>query len=230
MLLTGSGIKIGKIGGHELYIDPIPFAFLGFYIFWSAQGDYSWPISFMVAAVLSILIHELGHAVAIRGLTGQHTAIILGFGGATISYGTKNAWSQLLISLAGPAAGALLGAAAWLVASSLAEFYSWEPWEFFTGDSIWLMTLRNMIWISVFWTILNLLPAVPLDGGQALRAVLLVVGLKPFKVRRYSRFVAIGVAALIIFYQQKSGASVILVFIALMIILRCMDEARTEGW
>jgi len=230
VLLTGSGIKIGRIGGHELYIDPIPFAFLGIYVFMGADGNYAWPISFMVAAVLSILIHELGHAVAIRRLTGQFTAIVLGFGGATISYGTQKARSQLLISLAGPAAGMVLGGAAWLVAQSVAEFYSWEPWAFYTGDSIWLMALFNMIWISVFWTILNLLPAVPLDGGQALRAILTMTGLRPFKVRRYTRFTAIVVAALIILYQQQSDASIILLFIALMIILRCMDEARAEGW
>ena len=228
--MTGSGIKIGRIGGHELYIDPIPFAFLGIYVFWGAEGDYAWPVSFLVAAVFSILIHELGHAVAIRGLTGQHTAIILGFGGATISYGTKSARSQLLISRAGPGAGMVLGSAAWLVAKSLVPFYSWEPWGFYSGDSIWLMALQSMIWISVCWTILNLLPAVPLDGGQALRALLTMVGLKPFKARRYTRFTAIVIAGLMILWQQQSGVSIILLFIALMIILRCLDEARVEGW
>jgi stage IV sporulation protein FB len=230
VLLTGSGIKIGKIGGHELYLDPISFAFLGVYLYLNAGGDYAWLTAFLVAMVFSVLVHELGHAVAIQWLTGQHTAIVIGFGGVTLYAGTRKPGSDLLISLAGPLAGAALGFVGWLLAGSLVEFRSWEPWAFDPGDSIWLMTLQILIWGSVWWTILNLLPAIPLDGGHALRSLLTVVGLKPSKARRYSRFVSIAVAASIILYQQQSGASIILLFIALMIILRCMDEARNEGW
>ncbi len=230
MLLTGGGIKIGRIGGHELYIDPIPFAFLGIFVFRGAVGGYAWPVSFMVAAVLSILIHELGHAVAIRRLTGRHTAIILGFGGATISYGTQKARSQFLISLAGPAAGVLLFAAAWIVARSVADFDFRDGWAPFFGDTIWQMTLRHLVWFNLFVSILNLLPAVPLDGGQALRALLIMIGLKPFKARRYTRFIAIAVAGLMILWQQQGGGSWFLLIIALMIILRCMSEAHEEGW
>jgi stage IV sporulation protein FB len=230
MLLTGSGIRIGTIFGHEIYIDPMPFVLFGVFVFWGAGDDLSYPVSFMVAALFSILVHELGHAVAIRKLTGQHTAIVLGFGGATISYGTKKAKAQLLISLAGPFAGFLLGAVGYVVAKSYAQFNGPEPWSFYHGGSIWLMALQNLIWVSVLWGFFNLLPAVPLDGGQALRAFFIMLGMKATTSRRVTRYVSIGIAAAIIFLQQQAGLSMILLFIALWIILSCMDEARVEGW
>jgi len=227
---TGGKLKIGRIGGHELYLDVFPFALLGLWLFWGARGNYAFPISFLVAAVFSIIVHELGHAVAIKKLTGLDTAIIIGFGGATISYGKKSARSQFLISLAGPAAGVLLGGVAWMVASRVVDLRSFIPWDFYAGDSIWLLTLQNILWLSVALTVLNLLPAIPLDGGQALRALLVIVGLKAFRARRYTRVTSLGVAGLMIYWQQNYDGSRLILFIAAWIVLSCLDEFRVDGW
>ncbi len=226
----GGKIKIGRIGGHELYLDVFPFALLGLWLFWGARGNYAYPVAFLVALVFSILIHEFGHALAIRKLTGLDTAIIIGFGGATISHGPKSAWSQFLISLAGPAAGVLLGGVAWMVASRVVDLRSFIPWDFYAGDSIWLLTLQQILWLSVALTILNLLPALPLDGGQALRALLLVVGVRAFKARRATRITSLAVAGLMIFWQQQYFGDPLILFIAGWIILSCLDELRVEGW
>ena len=66
-----------------------------------------------VAAVfVSILVHELGHAFAIRRYGGQAWITLYGMGGlASSNEANRTPKAQILISAAGPAAGFVLAAA-----------------------------------------------------------------------------------------------------------------------
>ena len=136
---------------------------------------------------VSILVHEMGHAFAMR-YYGQNARIVLYMlGGLAIpeaspyssSYGraSMNSVHRIIISAAGPAAGFLLA----LLVVSLVYLTGGEVtlrrdfpifWEVDLGDvqNFQIVFLvRSMLWINIFWGLINLLPVFPLDGGQISR-------------------------------------------------------------
>lgn len=143
-------------------------------------------LTWIAAVFISILIHELGHAMVMRA-HGYHPWITLYGMGGLASYGpgaTRNPTTlgQILISLAGPMAGFLLAAliVVCLVATGyLAQFFPYgASWPWITVHSVgserFTDFLGNMLYISIFWGLVNLLPIYPLDGGQIAREIFLV--------------------------------------------------------
>jgi Zn-dependent protease len=115
------------------------------------------PLGIVVGFVVITLIHELGHAVAIRakGLRAGFMVFIPFIGGAvTLKDQPTNAYDDAQIGLAGPIAGT--------IASLIClQIYKW------THDPLWLL-------IALCGFILNLLNLIPLgmlDGGRISAAV-----------------------------------------------------------
>ena len=106
----------------------------------------------------SILVHELGHALVATRIFGLGPAAILlhGFGGVTRFRTPKKSWHAFVTALAGPSAGLLLGLVAVVVALV-------AP----VPDRV-AGLLDVIATINIFWSIFNLLPMLPLDGGNML--------------------------------------------------------------
>ncbi len=118
---------------------------------------------------VSVLFHECGHALTAL-LFGQNPRIeLVALGGLTYHDGQKlSFWRQFFIVLDGPLFGFLLVV--------LATFLLQVPAlaQGMTGSILQLTRVVNL-----FWTVVNLLPVMPLDGGQLLRIVLeRIFGLK----------------------------------------------------
>jgi Zn-dependent protease len=135
----------------------------------SGAGDAAAIIIWVAVCFVSVLFHELGHATAGRAL-GQTPSISLYEAGGLTSFaagGRKLAtWEHIAILLAGPGAGFLLGSAVYFLAPR------------FLGDGSSVMrarVVRDLLFCNFGWGILNLLPILPLDGGQVARRVLLAV-------------------------------------------------------
>ena len=111
---------------------------------------------------VSILWHELGHAFAMRRYGGRPEILLYGMGGLCSGMGHYTRGQSMFVSAAGPAAGFLLA----LIALGLSQV-PLIMGNFFVGTAIALL-----IYINIFWTVLNLMPILPLDGGQILRAFL----------------------------------------------------------
>lgn len=140
---------------------------------------------------LSILVHELGHAFAMRWC-GIHSSVVLyHFGGLAIpqnSFGmgfSKKSYGKaekIFISAAGPIAQLLLAALVIMLARVqgfqillMPGFLQDVPG--LSGgqqiDSPGLFGLINfLVWPSVMWALLNLIPVFPLDGGQIAREII----------------------------------------------------------
>jgi Zn-dependent protease len=129
---------------------------------------------------VSIVVHELGHAVLQRRYGGRPRIVLYGFGGMAISDNSDRSPSiQILISLAGPIAGFLF-AAATLIAIRLAghdvqfDFSGGildaliPRWEWFDAPLANLL-IFDLLYVNIFWGLVNLLPVYPLDGGQVSR-------------------------------------------------------------
>lgn len=103
------------------------------------------------------LVHELGHWAAIRALGGRVADFRLTGVGAVIFPARSRLFSyreECLVALAGPAASLLLALAAGC----------WGRW--LGSEDAYLLT-----GVSLVLGLFNLLPAEPLDGGRAVRAV-----------------------------------------------------------
>lgn len=159
----------------------------------------------IVALFMSILIHELGHALAVRSFGSRPAIILYGMGGLT-SYapirrlGTAGG---VLISLAGPGAGFLLAAVVCgaIKLSGHEVSVAWRaPYGFMVepADQIgsWAFTffLDQLLFVSVVWGLVNLLPIYPLDGGHIARQVLSAVN--PRQGLRQSLLLSVGAAVL----------------------------------
>lgn len=115
-----------------------------------------------ITAFFSILIHELGHAYMGRKYGAIPTIHLHGLGGLTVLPGAKFSRKQhIAVTAAGPAASFALGYATLV--------FTWviEP----ATPAGFLLT-KFLLWINFFWTFINLLPVLPLDGGQITRDLL----------------------------------------------------------
>lgn len=115
-----------------------------------------------IVVFVSIMVHELGHALAARK-HGAHAEIRLqGLGGVTLMHGAyMNRWQSIFVSAAGPLASLTLGVLVLTFARNVP----------ITNGYLGLMIV-DFLWVNFFWTAVNLLPILPLDGGQITRDLL----------------------------------------------------------
>lgn len=153
---------------------------------------------FVVAGMLCLLVHEYGHALVGRSVGGRAPVIeIASLGGVTrFSSGPPGRGGALMMVLAGSAASLLLAAAAGVIMGAcigsvrdglcLALLLPLPGTETLVTDGLirlyemsngvlsgpaGLMFIRGFLeltYVCVFWSLLNLLPILPLDGGSAL--------------------------------------------------------------
>lgn len=118
---------------------------------------------------VSILVHELGHALSARLFNRPSRIVLIAFGGYAEYYdgAAPSGWRRLLTILAGPGAGFLL--LGLLVLSELST--SWADQHIVLRLAFTFLFIQNLV-----WSLFNLLPIFPMDGGQALREVLHIAG------------------------------------------------------
>jgi len=142
---------------------------------------------FSAAVLISVLVHEFGHVLAVRRLLKTESLVVLWMlGGLTIYRGAPRPGQQAAISLLGPAFSFALGGLFYGISKLVPA-----------APPLVQAFLTVMVWINLVWTVANLLPAVPLDGGQALRAGLRAALPRP-KADRIMRVVSVVTAAGII--------------------------------
>jgi len=159
----------------------------------------------LAVVTVSILLHEMGHALAIRYYGYRPWITLYGLGGLA-SYNPeeefgydpvfvlgehlrryRNTRRDVVIALAGPMAGFLFAGliigGIWLsnIWNSGAQIYfGWDlaggrllQWQIQgVSNAALKQTLEYLLYINIFWGLVNLLPIFPLDGGQISRALL----------------------------------------------------------
>jgi stage IV sporulation protein FB len=111
---------------------------------------------------VSILVHELGHAFAAQRY-GLVSSIRLHSMGGLTEWSRTRALSNrqsIWISFAGPLAGFGLGG---LVYLAHPVFQAAPDWRL-------SVVCGDLLWVNIGWSLLNLLPILPLDGGNVMRA------------------------------------------------------------
>ncbi len=132
-------------------------AIIGVLYSFSVIGTLIW----IAIIFVSILVHEFGHAIASRAF-GQHPRIeLIPFGGLTYPEGKKiSKFREFLVIFNGPFFGLTLFAISYVILK-----IPGVAGTFWDGP---LTVMRN---VNLFWTLVNLLPVMPLDGGQLMRVI-----------------------------------------------------------
>lgn len=144
----------------------------------------------MVILFVSILVHELGHALTAKAFGYSPRVLLYQFGGLAM-YQPHQGYTTLraiLISAAGPAAGMALGVLT-IAVYAACGFFQIDPQRY--GS----FAIDRLIWINIVWSLVNLAPVLPLDGGQISREVLTAIW--PRQGLKYSLLVSIVAGALI---------------------------------
>lgn len=164
----------------------------------SDGSDLKQVLTFVVAGVLCLLAHELGHALTGRRYTGATPTVTLSMmGGITeLPYLPRTRAQYFMYVLAGPLAGLLPGVLAALLLGLQVgnpgagfSFFLLSPFgmeEAIPYEQMMSLVLAiqdgklsltmlelysTIILISVWWSIFNLLPIYPMDGGKLLATV-----------------------------------------------------------
>jgi len=106
----------------------------------------------------SVLIHECGHALTAIWCGQKAKIELMSLGGVTVRSGerVKN-WQEFLIILNGPIAGFILCGLGWV----MLRFYTTYSVNPLLAYFSYIFMVANL-----FWTVLNLIPVQPLDGGK----------------------------------------------------------------
>jgi Zn-dependent protease len=130
----------------------------------------------VVVSLVSVLIHEMAHAMVYRAL-GQRSAIVLqAFGGFTIASGG----GRRVLSKPASIAVSVSGAFAQLLFLYLPARYimqtDWAQeqgfiWNNISRDFNWWPILSIVAFVNLWWAIFNLLPIRPLDGGHVMETL-----------------------------------------------------------
>ena len=175
-------------------------ALIGFINSFSLPGTLVW----IVIIFISVLFHEFGHALMAIIFRKTPRIELVAFGGFT-AYDPRGLSSakQFLIVLNGPTFGFLL----FFIADLLLKV----PQLSTGGISIFLAILRI---VNLFWTVVNLLPIVPLDGGQLLRIFLeAIFGFKGVKFSQaVGAIFSFGLTLVCVLYQSYLFAAIFFLF------------------
>jgi Zn-dependent protease len=195
----------------------------------SSGNDPKWILLVTAVSFVSILIHELGHALMIRRF-GRDAHIVLYMMGGLAIEGSNNPYAssynprgerrtaqeQIIISLAGPFAGFIFAALAIILVKGMGgqvvQFWLYEyiPMVMVVPGPAVTKEVASVMWVllhfNIFWGLVNLLPVYPLDGGQVAMQLLMLQDPYGGMVRGLQVSIGAGIAA-VIFFLAVMGQS-----------------------
>ena len=176
----------------------------------SRANDLTLVTIWIACLFVSILVHELGHALTARHFGWPPNIVLHGFGGLARytpgwGYTRKRA---IFITAAGPLAGfALFGivfGVHLLIAWGLRENQAWATTLMSSNAAHEIeFGIRQLEWINLVWGLFNLLPVFPLDGGQICSELLNARSSHSGRARAHQiGMIAAGLVALLFFNWQ----------------------------
>lgn len=180
--------QVGTLFGIPLYIDRSWFLILLLITSIDANDPMvralvpsvalAWLTGFVMAMLLfaSVLLHELGHSLVAKaqGINVKSITLFLFGGVASIERESENPLDAFAVAIAGPLVSITLFGICWSISHSVAES---SLWHFFTAD----IARLNLV-LALF----NLIPGLPLDGGQMFKAVVWKITGDRFRGVRYA--------------------------------------------
>lgn len=215
-------VRVARVGGTEIRIHLTFLLLLAlFALAYAAEGGVAAGVGAVVFLLLlfaSVLLHELGHALAARryGISTEDITLLPIGGMARVRRLPRDPRQELVVALAGPAVTAGIVAALFLLLRAVPGSGSpegAEPWRAFAGE---------FLAANVVLLVFNLLPAFPMDGGRVLRAAL---AMRMDYARATRAAAAVGRVFALLFGALGLVANPLLVLIAVFVYLGGREEA-----
>jgi Zn-dependent protease/CBS domain-containing protein len=186
----GRGLRVGSLIGIDIHLDAsliIIFVLvvwmLGGNVFpawhqeWSAVQNWTTGLAAGILFFISLLLHELAHAVVARkyGISVPRITLFLFGGMAEIEDEPDTPKTEFFIAIAGPLTSLFLG----LFFSLLAGYMAGSEFaQMLVADQQAAMAMLAPLPTLLFWlgpinimlALFNMVPGFPLDGGRVLRA------------------------------------------------------------
>jgi len=154
--------------------------------------------TFVLLVVFGIFTHELGHAIVARKTGHSGVRIQLhALGGTTFFSGGQRKAQRVAVTIAGPAVGIAVGLFLMELARIAPSF----------RDSF---LYHDMLFVTMGWSLLNLLPILPLDGG-----VLMAAAVKSDSMAQMISIVVAFVGIPIAQWKHQEGFTLFFVVLAL---------------
>ncbi|WP_138413672.1 site-2 protease family protein [Sinomonas gamaensis] len=161
------GIRLGRIAGVPIYLAYSWFLIAGFTVVvygptlqarqpQLGTGAYLVAFAYAVLLLLSVLVHELAHALSARAFGWPSQKIVLNLWGGHTQFEsfTVSPGRSVVVALAGPAANLVLAGLAWVLVTAVE----------LTGVADILTNI--FLWANFLIGLFNVLPGLPLDGGR----------------------------------------------------------------
>jgi len=238
-----------KLFGIPVRVHPL------FWVITACMGwggrDFQFTLIWIACVFVSILVHEFGHGLMSRRFGGRPSILLQSMGGLCTSQGGQSFGERMLVILAGPAAGLALfllviTGCNLSIGLTLKDAFALVGWgsELETmqtymrlsrlGSPIAVTTVLNLIYINLYWSLFNLLPIFPLDGGQLLETVLL----RSYRndVVRWTYVVGIALSGGLMVYRYQTSGQSFVIFLLLYLafinfqMLQSMSSRGFERW
>ncbi|MBB2201304.1 site-2 protease family protein [Gluconacetobacter tumulisoli] len=177
-------------------------------------------VLFVLLVFVCIVMHEFGHVLAARrfGVTTPDITLLPIGGVARLSRIPEQPGQELIIALAGPAVTLVIAAVLFAATGTRPTLLAVD-----TGGSVQGM-MGRLASVNLFLLLFNLIPAFPMDGGRALRALL---GYRMGFVRATQIAASVGQGFAFLLGFLGLVANPILLFIAFFVYLGAAAEAHT---
>src|SRR5918994_321332 len=224
-MLGGSSFQLGRIFGIRIGVNASWFLILFLFLFWLSDSfgrDLDDQTLGFIAAVIaaalffgSIILHELGHALAARRSGIEVAGIDLFFFGGVMkmSRDTDTPGREFFVAVAGPLvtlAIVIVGTVVGIALAGQDEFLDAARLDSVAAPSLAVQLVSFLVTMNAVLLVFNLVPAFPLDGGRIARAAVWKLSGDRGKATRISGYVGQGFAVLLMGYgifQASTGSA-----------------------
>src|SRR3990172_5668831 len=166
--------RVGRIAGIDLYVHVtfvilVGWVALSHYLARRSGADALMGVAFILTLFAIVVLHELGHALTARrfGIPTRDITLLPIGGGARLERMPEDPMQELLVAVAGPAVNVGIAAVLAILIYVLTGLSPHYELALVGGDF-----LTKLMWVNLLLVGFNLIPAFPMDGGRALRALL----------------------------------------------------------
>ncbi len=172
---VGGAIRIGRLFGIGVFVHWSFWLLIAFVIYLhAAQGATVWQIAEGVALIFAIfacvVLHECGHALAARRYgIGTRSITLMVIGGiASLERMPRKPSQELVVAVAGPMVNVVIAGVLFVGLLLVRGSVRQDEALLQAGGAYF----DKLMWINVILVVFNMIPAMPMDGGRVLRALL----------------------------------------------------------
>jgi stage IV sporulation protein FB len=177
----------------------------------SGATDAQGILIFVACVLISVVIHEFGHGLMAKAFGYRPSIVLQGMFGLCYSEAERQTpWQRLAVIISGPLAGFLT------FGVLLGSFRSIGPDRL---SPVGREVVGTLLWINLIWSIFNLIPVYPMDGGQFMKVVLMMIN--PRRGGRWAHIVSLVLAGVIaslimIYSPQQFWMAIFFAYFALV--------------